>query len=314
MSARNEFPGWIAAAIDKNQTQLNPKSKEFIAKAIELFPHFDESFLSIPSVANVGVLKNHSPGDVEKFYGLESSIEFILLNICEKFHFTSTYQIRELGLSLVNSLNEGRFFVSAITLRAMCEVITVNYYTFRRIDTCFKDGLRFLQSAAKSRSVIEKEKLLTKYYEKTHQMFSLVFDANAATSLKWRPYLEKFNISVETESCGKKIHVSTAIDDLEKHSKLPLIEAYEVMSEFVHPNAGSKMLIVNTKNTRDEMMDALTIGENKNNSEAVLFFVDHLAESLYYTLTLALTLFARSQELIAIVDRLVPDKASKTVH
>jgi hypothetical protein len=74
------------------------------------------------------------------------------------------------------------------------------------------------------------------------------------------------------------------------------------------------MLIVNTKNTRDEMMDALTIGENKDNSEAVLFFVDHLAESLYYTLTLALTLFDRSQELIAVLDRLVPDKASKTGH
>jgi hypothetical protein len=314
MSARNEFPDWIAEAIDKNQTQLNPKSKEFIAKAIELFPHFNQSFLGIPPITNIGVLKSYSPGDVQKFYGLESPIEFILLNICEKFHFTSTYQIRELGLSLMNSLNEGRFFVSAITLRAMCEVISVNYYTFRRIDTCFKDGLKFLQAAAKSRSVIEKEKLLTKYYEKTHQMFSLVFDTNAATSLKWGLYLEKFNISVETESCSKKIHVSTAIDDLEKHSKLPLIEAYEVMSEFVHPNAGSKMLIVNTKNTRDEMMDALTIGENKDNSEAVLFFVDHLAESLYYTLTLALTLFDRSQELIAVLDRLVPDKASKTGH
>ena len=273
MSTHNEFPSWITAVINQNQTQLNPKSKEFIAKATELFPHFDQSFLNIPSTANVGVLKSYNPGDVQKFYGLESPIEFILLNICEQFHFTSTYQIRELGLSLVTSLNEGRFFVSAITLRAMCEVISINYYTFRRVDNCFNDALKFLQSAAKSRSVTKKEKLLTKYYEKTYQIFSLIYDANVATSLKWKPYLEQFNISVENESCGKKIHVSTAIGELEKHSKLPLIKAYEVMSEFVHPNAGSKMLIVNTKNTHDEMMDALTIGENKNNSEAVFFLL-----------------------------------------
>jgi hypothetical protein len=61
-------------------------------------------------------------------------------------------------------------------------------------------------------------------------------------------------------------------------------------------------------------MDILTIGDNKSNTEAVLFYIDHMAESTYYAWTLALTLFHRGQELIAILDKLVPKGTSKNVH
>jgi hypothetical protein len=74
------------------------------------------------------------------------------------------------------------------------------------------------------------------------------------------------------------------------------------------------MLIVNTKQARLPLMDALTIGENKGNVETALFYVDHLAEGMFYAWTLALTLFHRGQELIGVLDRLVPKGASRNVH
>lgn len=315
MSGPNKFPDWIVEAANKNQSQLNPKSKEFFDKVIELFPHFDRWFLSIPPTSDVGVLKSYDLDDVRRHYGLESPQEFILLIICEVFHFHTTYQVRELGLSLLNSLNEGRFYVSAILNRATFEVVCVNYYTFRRIERQFKQCLGYLRAAAKTRSPAERTKILKKYYQGTYEILSGVFDANAASSINWqRYYKDKFDVAIDAGEDVKKVHVGTAIPDLEKASGLPLSAAYDILSEFAHPNAGSKMLVVNTKRSHDPLMDALVIGDNKANAEAALFYIDHVAESMFYTWTLALTLFDRGQKLIAVLDNLVPGRSAKNVH
>ena len=108
----------------------------------------------------------------------------------------------------------------------------------------------------------------------------------------------------------KKVNVKTAIEYLEKQSALPLWDAYNMLSEFVHPNAGSRMLIINTKRSSLPLMDALIIGDNKLNVEAAMFYVDHLAESMFYAWTLALTLNQRSQNLISVLNALVPDGSS----
>ena len=125
---------------------------------------------------------------------------------------------------------------------------------------------------------------------------------------------EKFQINIAASEQSKKVHVNTAIEDIEKQSGLPLKEAYNLLSEFVHPNAGSKMLVVNTKQSHHPLMDALKIGNNKGNPEAALFFIDQLSESVFYTWTLALTLFNRGQELLEVIDRLIPKEPSKNVR
>lgn len=315
MSDLTLFPAWITEAVNKNAVKVNPKSKEFFEKLIELVPHFDQAFLSMPSTSDIGVLKSFDPTEVQRHFGLESPQEFILLNVIELFHFQATYQLRELALSLLSALSEGRFYVAAITSRAMLEVVCVNYYTFRRAEKQFQQCVELLKNAAKTKSSIERARLLTSYYQGNYEIFSKVFDANAASSISWSKYMqERFNVTIESGEDVKKVHVSTAIPDIEKKSGLPLSNAYNVLSEFVHPNAGSKMLTVNTKQSRYPLMDALTIGENKGNAEAALFYVDHLAESMFYTWTLALTLFHRGQDLIAAIDSLVPTGASRNVH
>lgn len=315
MSDPTKFPAWITEAVNKNAGKVNPKSREFFQKLLALVPHFDQAFLSIPATSDIGVLKSLDPKEVQRHFGLESPHEFILLNVIELFHFQATYQLRELALSLLSALSEGRFYVAAIISRAMLEVVCVNYYTFRRVEKQFEQCVELLKNAVKTKSSTERGRLLNSYYQGTYEIFSKTFEANTASSMSWSNYMrERFNISIETGEDMKKVHVSTAIPDIEKRSGLPLNNAYNVLSEFVHPNAGSKMLTVNTKQSRYPLMDALTIGENKGNAEAALFYVDHLAESMFYTWTLALTLVHRGQDLIAAIDSLVPTGASRNVH
>lgn len=315
MKLVNTFPEWIIDAINKNQSGLNTKSKDFFKKIIEIHPHFNQTFLSIPETSDIGLLKSYAPSEVKNYYGIESPHEFILLNIIELFHFQAMYQLRELSLSLLNNLSEGRFYVSAITNRAMLEVVCVNYYTFRRVEKKHSECVNYLKSTINTKSSLEKSKLLDKYYQGTYDIFCQVFNANAATSIDWQKHLqEKFDIKISAGDDVKKVHVNDAIKDLEEQSKLPLFNAYNLLSEFVHPNAGSKMLIINTKRLHDPLMDVITIGDNKTNPEAALFYFDNLAESMYYTWTLSLTLFDRSQKLISVLDRIVTGVSSKNVH
>jgi hypothetical protein len=315
MSAHSDFPAWVAEAVNNNSGQLNPKSKEFFDKLLELVPHFDQAFLSIPATSDIGILKSYDPKEVQIAFGLDSPHEFILLNVCETMHFQATYQLRELGVSLLHELTEGRFYVAAMISRAMLEVVCVNYYTFRRVETQLKQCLALLRKASKTKSTVERSRLIQSYYQGTFEIFSKVFGANVSSSINWSDYLrDRFEITIEASEKVNKLNVKTAIEDLEKPSGLPLWDAYSVLSEFVHPNAGSKMLIVNTKQPRLPSMDSLTIGANKGNVEAALFYVDHLAEGMFYAWTLALTLFHRGQKLIGVLDRLVPKGASRNVH
>lgn len=59
-----------------------------------------------------------------------------------------------------------------------------------------------------------------------------------------------------------------------KKSGLPLIKTYDLLSEVVHPNAGSKMLVVSTRRSHDSHFDVLNLGDNSRNEEACLFFLE----------------------------------------
>lgn len=309
------FPAWITEAVTHNSDQINPKSREFFEKLLELVPHFDQAFLSIPATCDIGILRSYDLNELQRYFELESPIEFILLNVFELFHFQATYQLRELSLSVLSALKEGRFYVSALIIRAMLEVVCINYYAFRRADKKFKQCLEILNNAAKTKSTAEKSRLSNRYYQEAYEFFSTIFDANAASSIDWSKYTkDRFNQNIKAGEKVKKVHVNTAIEDIAKQSGFPLQDAYNALSEFVHPNAGSKMLIIKTKQSRYPLMDALTIGDNKENSEAALFYIDHVAESMFYTWTLALTLFHRGQKLISVLDELVPNGSSRNVH
>jgi hypothetical protein len=314
MSSPKVLPDWIVESIDRHRDGINKRSLEYFSRASEISPHFDRAFLSIPPTADLGVLKSYNLDEVHEHYGVDSPLEFILLNSLELFHFQSVYQIRELGLAFAHALEEGRFYVAAITNRAMLEVVSVNYHTFRRVERKFGQSIDFLKTAASIKSSTERRKLLQKYGQEACEILSALFDASAASSIDWREYLRRFEITIEPSVQTKRIHVNSAIEDLEKASKLPLKSSYEVLCEFVHPNAGSKMLLVNTRSSHDDLMYRLRVGDNKMNAEAAMFYVDHVAESMYYTLSLALTLSGRGQALIKSLGEMLSRTSRKPLH
>lgn len=311
MSDPSIFPAWITEAVNKDADQINPKSREFFEKLLELAPHFDQAFLSIPATSTLGVLKSHDPKEVQRHFGFASPQEFILFTEIELFHFQATYQLRELAISLLNNLEEGRFYVAAIISRSMLEVVCINYYSFRRADKQFRQCLEMIRNAAKTKSKTERSRLVTRYRQGIYEIYSTVFYGNTASSINWSNFMQDRSRPLIK---ANNIHVNEAIRDLEKQSGFPLGNAYNLLSEFVHPNAGSKMLIVNTRKSLYPLMDSLIIGENKGNHEAAFFYIDHLSESMFYAWTLALGMFHRGQELIAVLDNLIPEGGSRSVH
>lgn len=308
-----ELPTWIIDAIKNNNSKLRPKSHESFERICEIWPSFTNSYLNIPENSELGILRTHSLDDLSKQYETPLLREFVLFNTCEQLHYFSIYQIRELGLSLIDSLESGRFYVAGITTRAMLEVVCVNYWSFRRIDDLFRECFKWLQVASKTKSSKEREKLNKKYSENLYKIATLVHEANTATSLDWGVYLTQFGGSMPSEP-PSKINTNEAIKDIASKSKLPLTEVYSVLSEFVHPNAGSKMLVINTKRAHYRLMDVVTVGNNRHNEEAALFYVDHLAEGLYYSLTLSLTLSDRFIRLLNVLNGFVTAASTQKHH
>ena len=63
----------------------------------------------------------------------------------------------------------------------------------------------------------------------------------------------------------------------------------------------------------NDLMGKLTIGENQNNGEAALFYLDQCSEGLYTTLTLAMSLIDRSVRLLSALDQFT-ENGKKTLH
>ena len=86
------------------------------------------------------------------------------------------------------------------------------------------------------------------------------------------------------------------------------------MSEFAHPNFGSKTMVINTRRPHQKYMDIVVLGDNGGNAEAALNFIDQFSESLYYTLTLACSLHERSVKFLDAIFKFIPDPDNRKLH
>jgi hypothetical protein len=307
MKTKNNFPEWIVSVADSNQASINKESSENFEKVKELYPNFVSAYIELPMNVDLGVLKSHNPFEVSSYFEMGSSLEFIVFNVYETFHFVFIYQIRELSLIMEDCFREGKFFGAAIINRSIFELVCANYYTFRRVENKFTECIAILNKIVKTKSSVEKETLTKQYVEKIYEIYAVLHRGNTASSIDWQDHMQKFGLSKNESKDIQRIHISTAIDDIEKQSKMPLQKIYGYMSEFVHPNYGSKTLIIKTASKQNELMDKLTIGENKDNEEAALFYIDQCSEGLYITLTLALSLHDRSLKLLFALDQIIED-------
>ncbi len=295
-SKESLIPEWIKKSIAENKNSISAKSLKFFQKTEELSPFLNNAFLEIDHSTKLLALKTYNLNDLSQEIKKDRLIEFLLLSIYEEFQFKNVYQIRELLLTLKELLHEGRFYPSVLILRSLLEIVCVDYYSFSRVDSELKLSLATLDRISKTKSKIERDTQTKKYAEGAYKIFMSLFNSKVGSSINWDEYMATKNIS-KNDIGHKSIHVLSAIEDAEKKSKLPLTKIYALLSEFVHPNAGSKMLIVNTRIEKSKCIDELVIGNNKNNSESALFFIDYLSESFYYTLSLSCSLRHRADQL-----------------
>jgi hypothetical protein len=313
MKTIGNFPDWIASVAAKNQDSINKESQDCFDKVKELYPHFVSTYINIPSDKELGVLKSHNPSEVSDYFQKDGPLEFIIFNIYETFHFVFVYQIRELSLIMQDCLESGKFFGAAIINRSIFELVCTNYYTFRRIESKFSECIEVIKKLARTKSAVEKETLKKQYFEKLYEIYAVLHRGNTASSINWQEHMQKFGLAKSEDRDVERIHISTAVEDIQKQSKMPLQKIYGLMSEFVHPNYGSKTLIIKTSSKHNDLMDKLTIGENQNNGEAALFYIDQCSEGLYTTLTLAMSLIDRSVRLLSALDQFT-ESGKKTLH
>jgi hypothetical protein len=313
MKAKNNFPDWIATVAKKNQASINRQSLDYFEKVKDLYPHFVSAFIDIPKNVDLGVLKSHDPSEVSDYFQKDGSLGFIVFNVYETFHFLFVYQIHELSLIMQDCLESGKFLGAAIINRSIFELVCTNYYTFKRVESKFSECIEVLKKHVKTKSAVEKETLKKQYFEKLYDIYTALHRGNTASSIDWQEHMQRFGLAKSEVKEIQRIHISTAIDYLEKQSKMPLQKIYGLMSEFVHPNYGSKTLIIKTSKKQNDLMNKLTIGENKNNEEAALFYIEQCSEGLYTALTLALSLNDRSIKLHKVLDQFA-ESDKKTLH
>ena len=311
MEDHTKFPSWIIKAEESKKDKFKSNPSNFFKKALECYPNFHSIYINCPKTSKLGILNTYDLSILEKYYEESSLREFIIFNIFETFHFLYVYQIREIAIAMHEALEHGAFYTAVILNRSIFESVCIQYYTFRRIEENFEQSLKYIGTASKTKSKLEQDKLHDKYIESLYDVFSLLHRANSASSINWALHLKQLGYEIENAQPSNRIHINDAIEDIEKASKLPLIKSYNLMSEFVHPNYGAKTLVINSKHPHNNCMDVLVIGDNAENTEAALFYIEQLSESLYYTLTLACSLHDKSAKFMEKCDKYLSYLADK---
>lgn len=282
-----KFPEWILHEARENSASLNATSLSFLEKIAELYPHFDARFISSPARADLEALSTYDLDRIHNCYPGQDPRLVILRSEYENFYFITCYQVRELAIAFANAFASGDFYASAIMVRAMLEICSGAHFILRRLKSKFSEVYNVAVSFATSKSTSHIEKMRIEFLTKLYEAFSYLHRANRASSFPWAEHFERFGVELDNASFGKALHTNTCIEDISKAYKLPIESCYAVLSEFVHPNFGSKTLLVGSRETINGSMDRLKIG-SVNREEKCLWFIDHISEPVYHTLNLAL--------------------------
>ena len=288
----SHFPEWIMREARENSASLNVASLEFLEKVAELYPNFGATYIIALPQADLEAVSTYDFDQLQSIYPDRYPILVILRSEYEQFYFIICYQVRELSISFAKSLTDGDFYASAILARSVLEICSCAHYTLRRLQSKFVEISKVAMNLARTKSpshiAAGRKDLLKKMYE----AFEYLHRANRPSNFPWADHLERFGVKINEDSFEKALHTNDCIKDISKASKLPIENCYSILSEFVHPNFGSKTLLVGSRQPINEAMDRLKIG-SVSREEKCLWFIDHLSESLYYTVSLALTFHQR---------------------
>ena len=306
------FPNWILEAARTHTAQLNASSLSFLEQVVELYPHFDKSYVNAPPLAELTVLSSYDLDLIRSSYPAADPRLLILRSAYEQFFFITGCQVRELAIPFAQALGSGDFYVSAILIRSILEISSCAHYILRRLQTKFVELSKTAASLVASKSTDHIAKMHKEFATKLYEAFSYLQRANTASAFPWAEHLQRFGIELSDPSFGKALNTKSCLEDIAAAYKQPFNVCYDVLSEFVHPNFGSKTLLVGTREQINEVTDRLKIGAS-NRDEKCLWFVDHLSEPLFHTIKLALTFHQNGASLYEFICD-VSENATNTYH
>lgn len=284
------IPQWIADHAAESKNDFETEANNFFKKIMELSDSFEENFLKIPPEMTIYKIEMTDPASVSKI-SRENENPAVLMynNLAEQCNFYFLYQVNELSKSLVHSLREGMFYSSNIIIRSIFEVSCYYTYFFDKSEEEFKKSLKHLHSAGNTKSKSERSRQYINFIRCIIDASNNFADSINSSSKNSKVHGEREFLS---EDAKKRTHIHDCIRHVEKKSKLKLWSSYEILSEFCHPNLGSRTFIIDPVNTIDPLVKTFQIGNNKSLSSAI-WFLNNISEGFYYTLTLSLSLNAR---------------------
>lgn len=178
---------------------------------------------------------------------LEQACQYLFFDVynwLKVFWWANVFKIRQLAEALIYSYNNDNHLAWLILARSSLEYAAVNYYFVKKIKQFEINGPNFAMSHLKG-----VEDLLLQYTHGTRFNWKDLFGGNRE-SLK-----EKF---VPTGS-SSAVNVLTALDHLAKRDDRyrDVKIAYEMLSDFAHPNMASHASVIEMPTKRNDMHEVL---------------------------------------------------------
>jgi len=283
------IPNHIKRTLSAKASYLHKSTLETV-KEIELRekPVY-EIIVNAPDEAKLGYLTSCDTQEVALISG-DRPFEFLIFNVYENIYFNAFFQIKQLIRNFSRNLEERDYYTSVVTLRAWLEVVSFSYYPLIKSEKLVDEYIQIIGSLAKTKSKTEKLRLKQRYAEISHRIFSYGFDSFHSCSEDFNDnLLDKFKIDTETLPERKKIHINNTNRLVEKESNLPIESIYSLLSDFSHPNTGSRMLMMESLETGVGILQKATVSSKSSLEEATLFYLDMFSDAILVNLNLSLT-------------------------
>ena len=246
-----------------------------------------------PDQFKIGYLTTYNLEEVKKFSnGLPR--EFINFNLFENLYFITFTQIKQLLELYQSLLKDEKYYSSVIVLRSLLEVVAFTSYPLSKAESIMPEIGKVIKSAIKTKSQNEKSRLSLKYSENLHLMFESVYDAfHSGGDFLTKNMSAKYGIDTSSVGPQKTVHIHDALKKISKLSKQPVWELYNMLSQYTHPNIGSRLLMMETSAKHFPGMDRVIVSSSNKSKEGSIYYYEQFAEGLLLTLQLTLALTQR---------------------
>ena len=252
------LPKWIINQSDDLKKSLTPQNQLAFDNIVQKMRELWSMHQCMPSEFHIAEVYNVNPRDMQKLF---SDPVRALMFACEftiaTFHFSHISKNKSYLIGLKSALNENNYLVSMACLRGILEELAHYGYFARRL----QQRRRVLDKT--SNPPKKKGQAYVKWFEKLSgelmEIVTLMRRAVHGSDYDWSSWFKNIYsehgvlISEDETSEIKKLHINDCLRDLEKKTKSPIVAYYDLLSEMVHPNRGSQMLVIDSRIRIDDL-------------------------------------------------------------